>query len=188
MGSCGPGGPPGPARWASTGGGRRPGSGNAAAWATAAENKLMGYGAAVLHLPPHRPRCGGQRRLADARHGAMNGHRRAKPCGVCTPAAAAHRRRTARDARETRASGPGQTGWTRLQSAPTHAHRGRTRGLKPLCSLALSLAGKKKGFSTLPRTLAITDRGDRIRTCDLVLPKQTFRGLYDWDFRPQLAW
>jgi hypothetical protein len=30
-------------RCPSTGGGRRPGSGNAAAWATAAENKLMGY-------------------------------------------------------------------------------------------------------------------------------------------------
>jgi hypothetical protein len=30
-------------RWASTGGGRRPGRGNAAAWATAAEDKLMGY-------------------------------------------------------------------------------------------------------------------------------------------------
>ncbi len=30
-------------QWASTGGGRRAGSGNAAAWATAAEDKLMGY-------------------------------------------------------------------------------------------------------------------------------------------------
>ena len=30
-------------RWTSTGGGRGPGSGNAAAWATAAEDKLMGY-------------------------------------------------------------------------------------------------------------------------------------------------
>ena len=30
-------------RWASTGGGRRPREGNAAAWATAAEDKLMGY-------------------------------------------------------------------------------------------------------------------------------------------------
>jgi hypothetical protein len=30
-------------RWANAGGGRRPGSGNAAAWATAAEDKLMGY-------------------------------------------------------------------------------------------------------------------------------------------------
>ena len=41
------------------------------------------------------------------------------------------------------------------------------------CSLALSLADKKKGFPVLPRTLAVTSRGDRIRTCDLVLPKQT---------------
>ena len=39
------------------------------------------------------------------------------------------------------------------------------------CSLALSLAGKKKGFPASPRTLGVTDRGDRIRTCDLVLPK-----------------
>ena len=30
-------------RWDSTGGGRRPENGNAAAWATAAEDKLMGY-------------------------------------------------------------------------------------------------------------------------------------------------
>jgi surface antigen len=30
-------------RWANAGGGRRPESGNAAAWATAAEDKLMGY-------------------------------------------------------------------------------------------------------------------------------------------------
>ncbi len=30
-------------RWANAGGGRRPGRGNAAAWATAAEDKLMGY-------------------------------------------------------------------------------------------------------------------------------------------------
>jgi hypothetical protein len=30
-------------RWANAGGGRRPGIGNAAAWATAAEDKLMGY-------------------------------------------------------------------------------------------------------------------------------------------------
>ena len=30
-------------RWASTGGGRRPGSDNAAAWTTAAEDKFMGY-------------------------------------------------------------------------------------------------------------------------------------------------
>ena len=30
-------------RWAKAGGGRRQGSGNAAAWATAAEDKLMGY-------------------------------------------------------------------------------------------------------------------------------------------------
>ena len=100
-----------------------------------------------------------------------DGRRRPKPCGDCTPAAAPHRRRTARDARETRALGPGQNGWTRLQPALTHAHTGGTRGLKTLCSLAHSLAGKKKGLSTLPRTLAITDRGDRIRTCDLVLPK-----------------
>ena len=56
-------------------------------------------------------------------------------------------------------------------ASTAHAHTGGTRGPKPLCSLALSLAGKKKGFSTSPRTLAITDRGDRIRTCDLVLPK-----------------
>jgi hypothetical protein len=39
------------------------------------------------------------------------------------------------------------------------------------CSLALSLADNKKGFPALPRTLAVTSRGDRIRTCDLVLPK-----------------
>jgi surface antigen len=30
-------------RWANAGGGRRPREGNAAAWATAAEDKLMGY-------------------------------------------------------------------------------------------------------------------------------------------------
>ena len=30
-------------RWANAGGGRRPGRGIAAAWATAAEDKLMGY-------------------------------------------------------------------------------------------------------------------------------------------------
>ena len=30
-------------RWANAGGGRRPGRGNAAAWATAAEDELMGY-------------------------------------------------------------------------------------------------------------------------------------------------
>jgi surface antigen len=30
-------------RWANAGGGRRPESGNAAAWATAAEDMLMGY-------------------------------------------------------------------------------------------------------------------------------------------------
>jgi hypothetical protein len=30
-------------RWANAGGGRRPGRGNAATWATAAEEKLMGY-------------------------------------------------------------------------------------------------------------------------------------------------
>ena len=43
-------------------------------------------------------------------------------------------------------------------------------GLERL-SLALSLAAKKKGFPASPRTLAVTSRGDRIRTCDLVLPK-----------------
>ena len=145
--------------------------------------------ASVPTLAPERRAAAAGRCTPRRSRGTLkDGRRRPKPCGVCTPAAAAHRRRTARDARETRASGPGQTGWTRLQSAPTHAHRGRTRGLKPLCSLALSLAGKKKGFSTSPRTLAITDRGDRIRTCDLVLPKQTFRGFCDWDFRPQLSW
>ena len=99
--------------------------------------------------PPHRTRSGGRRRLADARHGAAgarlkDGRRRPKPCGACKPAAAPHRRRTARDSRETRALGPGQNGWTWLQSALTHAHTRGTRGLKPLCSLALSLAGKKK--------------------------------------------
>ena len=30
-------------RWASTGGGNKAAGGNAAAWATAAEDKLMGY-------------------------------------------------------------------------------------------------------------------------------------------------
>ena len=30
-------------RWANAGGGRRAGSGNAAGWSTAAEDKLMGY-------------------------------------------------------------------------------------------------------------------------------------------------
>jgi hypothetical protein len=30
-------------RWANAAGGRRPREGNAAAWATAAEDKLMGY-------------------------------------------------------------------------------------------------------------------------------------------------
>ena len=30
---------------------------------------------------------------------------------------------------------------------------------------------KKQGFPVSPRTLAVTNRGDRIRTCDLVLPK-----------------
>jgi hypothetical protein len=49
---------------------------------------------------------------------------------------------------------------------------GRNARPETPCSLALSLADKKKGFSTSPKTLAITDRGDRIRTCDLVLPKQ----------------
>ncbi len=44
------------------------------------------------------------------------------------------------------------------------------------CSLALSLAGKKKGFPASPRTLAVIDRGDRIRTCDLVLPKRSIFG------------
>ncbi len=31
---------------------------------------------------------------------------------------------------------------------------------------------KKQGFPVSPRTLTVTSRGDRIRTCDLVLPKQ----------------
>ena len=35
----------------------------------------------------------------------------------------------------------------------------------------LALLGKKEGLPELPRTLAVTSRGDRIRTCDLVLPK-----------------
>ncbi len=40
----------------------------------------------------------------------------------------------------------------------------------PLFSCTFSCS-QKKGFPASPRTLAITNRGDRIRTCDLVLPK-----------------
>ncbi len=47
---------------------------------------------------------------------------------------------------------------------------------------------KKKGPRNPENPCYDCDRGDRIRTCDLVLPKQTYWGLYDWDFRPQLAW
>ena len=52
------------------------------------------------------------------------------------------------------------------------------------CSLALSLADKKKGFPVLPRTLGVTSRGDRIRTCDFLVPNQT---RYQTALRPEGA-
>jgi len=67
---------------------------------------------------------------------------------------------------------------------PTRAER---EARKTPCSLALSLAGKKKRFSTSPRTLGVTDRGDRIRTCDLVLPKIQTAPAIKRDLPPELA-
>ncbi len=58
-------------------------------------------------------------------------------------------------------------------------HAGEERRASATCSLALSLASEKKGAPASPRTLGVTDRGDRIRTCDLVLPKLSFLGFSD---------
>jgi hypothetical protein len=62
--------------------------------------------------PERRAAAAGRCTPRRSRGTLKDGRRRPKPCGVCTPAAAPHRRRTARDARETRALGSRQNGWT----------------------------------------------------------------------------
>ncbi len=109
--------------------------------------------------PPHRTRSGGRPSPTEALRRLQTRSRSAqtKDCK-----------------RFKRNSGLGP--WSkRMDLAPISAdpcpHERNARPETPLFFCTFSCRQEKK-FSTLPRTLAITDRGDRIRTCDLVLPKR----------------